>query len=45
MPPEKLRPFVHFDPKKLSTYYSMFKIDTNTAKQEDQQQDYIDKKK
>ena len=44
MPPEKSKPqpSVNFDPKKFSTYYSLFEIESNTATQEDEQQDYID---
>ena len=33
---------VNFDPKKLSTYYSLFKIESNTATQEGEQQISID---
>ena len=45
MPPEKPKPqhSVNFDPKKFSTYYSLFKIESNIATQEDEQQDSIDK--
>ena len=44
LPPEKSKPqpSVNFDPKKFSTYYSLFEIESNTATQEDEQQDYID---
>ena len=38
----KPQPSVNFDPKKFSTYYSLFKIESNTATQEDEQQDSID---
>ena len=42
MPPEKPKPqpFVNFDPK-FSTYYSLFKIESRTVTQEDEQQDSI----
>ena len=45
LPPEKPKPqnSVNFDPKKFSTYYSLFKIESNIATQEDEQQDSIDK--
>ena len=44
LPPEKLKPqpSVNFDPKKFPTYYSLFNIKSNTATQEDEQQDSID---
>ena len=44
LPPEKPKPqlSVNFDPKKFSTYYSLFKIESNTATQDDEQQDSID---
>ena len=38
----KPKPSVNFDPKKISTYYSLFKIESNTATQKDQQHDSID---
>ena len=38
---EKPQPSVNFDPKKFSTYYSLFEIDFNTATQEDVQQNTI----
>ena len=46
MPPEKPKPqpSVYFDPKMFLTDYSLFKIESNTAKQEDEQQDFIDEK-
>ena len=44
LPLEKQKPLtsVNFDPKKFSTNYSLFKIKSNTATQEDKQQDSID---
>ena len=44
MPPEKpeTQLFVSFDLKKLSTYFYLFIIESNTAAQEDEQQDSID---
>ena len=42
MSPEKPKHSANFDPKKFSTYYSLFKIKPNTASQEDEQQDSID---
>ena len=42
MLPEKPKPSVTFDPKKFSTNYSLFKMESNTATQEDKQQDSID---
>ena len=44
MPPEKPKPqhSVNFDPKKFSTYYSLFKIESNTDTQQDKQQDSSD---
>ena len=44
MPLEKPKPqhFLNFDPKKFLTYYSLFKIESNTATQEEKQQDFID---
>ena len=45
LPPEKPKPqhSVNFDSKKFSTYYFLFKIESNTAAtQEDEQQDSID---
>ena len=44
-PPEKSEQqhSVNFDPKKFLTYYSLFKIELNTATQDDEQQDSIDK--
>ena len=44
MPTEKPKQqlSVNFDPKKFSTYHSLFKIELNTAIQEDEQQDSID---
>ena len=43
LPPDKLKsqPSVNFDPKKFSTYYSLFEIDFNTATQEDVQHNTI----
>jgi len=39
LPPEKPKPQYseNFDPKKFSTYYSLFKIESNTVTQEDKQ--------
>ena len=44
LPPEKPKPqpSVNFGPKKFSTYYTLFKIESNTATQEDKQQDSTD---
>ena len=45
MPPEKPKLIflsLNFDPKKISTYYSLFKTDSKTATQDDEQQDSID---
>ena len=42
LPPEKPKPSVNFDPKKFSTYHSLFKLESNTSIQEDEQQDSID---
>ena len=44
LPPEKSKPqhSVNFDPNKYSTYYSLFKIELNTATQEDEQKNSID---
>ena len=44
LPPEKPKPqpSVIFDAKKFLTYYSLFKIESNTATQEEKQQDFID---
>ena len=44
LPPEKPKPqpSVNFDPKKFSTYNSLFKIDSKIATQDDEQQDSID---
>ena len=44
LPPEKPKPqhFVNFYPKKILIYYSLFRIESNTATQEDEQQNYID---
>ena len=38
LPPEKPKQqiSVNFDPKKFSSYYSLFKIESNTATQEDE---------
>ena len=33
----KLQPSVNFDPKKFSTYYFLFRTESNTATQEDDQ--------
>ena len=43
MPLEKPKPqhFLNFDPKKFLTYYSLFKIESRTVTQEDEQQDSI----
>ena len=41
-PLEKSKPSVNFDPKKFSPYYSLFKIESNTATQEDKQLDSVD---
>ena len=38
----KSQPSVNFDPKKFSTYYSLFEKESNTATQEDEQQDSLD---
>ena len=45
-PSEKPKPlpYANFDPKKFSTYYSLFRTEKNTATKENEQQDYIDKK-
>ena len=42
--PEKPKPqhSVNFDPKKFSTNYYLFKVESNTATQEDEQQDSFD---
>ena len=44
LPPkkQKLKPSVNFDQNKFSTYFSLFKKETNTAIQEDEQQNSID---
>ena len=44
LPPEKPKPqpSVNFDPKKFSTYFSLFEIKSNTATQEDEQRESID---
>ena len=44
MPLEKPKPqhSVNFGPKKFSTYYYLFKVEANTATQEDEQQDSFD---
>ena len=46
LPPEKPKsqPSANFDPKKFSTYYSLLITETNTATQEDEQQDSTDEK-
>ena len=36
------QPSANFDPKKFSTYYSLFKTESNTATQENEQQHSID---
>ena len=43
LPKEKLKPqpFVNFDSKKFSIYYSLLRMESNTATQEDEQQDSI----